>query len=69
MRRIVFMERHELGPRIYLLGSCIHEFQAGLTVLARSSWGRACPAFGGRVSVSSFATPSSRPVPAGERPA
>ncbi len=36
MRRIMHIERHKLGPRVYLLGCRIHEYQAGLAVLAVS---------------------------------
>ena len=28
------LERHELGPRVYLLGLRVHEFALGLAVLA-----------------------------------
>jgi hypothetical protein len=36
MRRIMYIERHELGPRVYLLGCRVHEYQAGLAVLGVS---------------------------------
>jgi hypothetical protein len=32
--RVLKLERHELGPRVYLLGQRIHEFALGFAVLA-----------------------------------
>ena len=34
MKCILWIERHELGPRLHLFGRRIHEFQAGFTILA-----------------------------------
>lgn len=34
--RIVRIERHRLGPRLYLLGRRAHEYQVGLAILAVS---------------------------------
>ena len=36
MKCILWIERHELGPRLHLFGRRIHEFQAGFTILAVS---------------------------------
>lgn len=37
MRWIVRIERHELGPRIFVLGRRVHEYQVGFPLLAVSS--------------------------------
>ena len=37
MNRIVSLERHRLGPRVYVLGCRVHEYQLGLVVLAAST--------------------------------
>jgi hypothetical protein len=33
VRRMLRLERHRLGPRVYVLGRRIHEFALGLAVL------------------------------------
>jgi hypothetical protein len=34
MKFVIWIERHELGPRLHLFGRRIHEYQLGLTILA-----------------------------------
>ena len=36
MRGIVRIERHELGPRVFVIGRRIHEYQVGIPLLAIS---------------------------------
>ncbi len=34
MKFLIWIERHELGPRLHLFGRRIHEYHAGFTILA-----------------------------------
>ena len=36
MNRLIRIERHERGPRVFLLGRRVHEYQAGFPLLALS---------------------------------
>jgi hypothetical protein len=35
---VIRIERHELGPRLHLLGVRLHEYQAGLAILGYTSF-------------------------------
>jgi hypothetical protein len=35
---MVRIERHELGPRVHVLGRRVHEYQAGLAAVLLGGW-------------------------------